>query len=60
MSVGAPDVGDKAYFLLPRQCSACAGNNLVEISGPVARALRRRRNQQREVTQKIYVLGSRG
>jgi hypothetical protein len=57
MRVAAPNVGREGYFLLPRQCRACAGNNIVELSGSIAevRQLRRGRRGRSSVTQKIML-----
>jgi hypothetical protein len=51
MRVPAPDVGDDGYFVFPRACRHCAGHNVVELVGSVARTARRRR--ARRTTQKI-------
>ena len=56
MRVAAPNVGREGYFLLPRQCRACAGNNIVELSGSIAQVRQLRRGRRRSsVTQKIML-----
>jgi hypothetical protein len=54
MSVAVPNVGGDSYFVLPRQCRNCAGNNLVELSGAssIVRQLRRGRRRS-SITQKV-------
>jgi hypothetical protein len=49
--VPSPDVGD-GYFLLPRQCRHCAGQNVIEVSSGIARTVKRRRRQPTK-TQKL-------
>jgi hypothetical protein len=44
--VAAPNVGREGYFLLPRTCRACAGNNLVELQGAVASVRQVRRTRR--------------
>jgi hypothetical protein len=55
MRVPAPDVGTDGYFVLPRACRHCAGHNVVELVGSMARAAKRRRARPRTTTQKIRV-----
>jgi hypothetical protein len=56
MRVAAPNVGHDGYFLLPRQCRACAGNNIIELAGQTAEVRQLRRGRRRSsVTQKIMV-----
>jgi hypothetical protein len=57
MRVPAPDVGSGGYFVLPRSCRHCAGQNTVELDGPQTRAEKRRRNgvRRRSTTQKIRI-----
>jgi hypothetical protein len=53
-------VGNEGYFSLPRACRFCAGQNVVELNGAAASAVKRRRGRRRaSTTQKIKVLGSR-
>ncbi len=47
IKVAAPNVGREGYFLLPRNCRACAGNNLVELQGAVASVRQVRRTRRR-------------
>jgi hypothetical protein len=45
LQVGAPEIASDAYFVLPRRCRDCAGNNIVELVGAaaiVARVVRKR------------------
>jgi hypothetical protein len=53
MKVAAPNVGREGYFLLPRQCRDCAGNNLVELTGAVAMVKQVRRTRRRPITHKL-------
>ncbi|HZS39813.1 MAG TPA: hypothetical protein VFF06_23430 [Polyangia bacterium] len=53
MKVAAPNVGRDGYFLLPRQCRDCAGNNLVELTGSIAQVKQVRRTRRRINTHKI-------
>jgi hypothetical protein len=56
MRVPSPDVGLGSYFVLPRSCRQCAGQNVVELDGAQARAEKRRRNaRRRSTTQKIRI-----
>ncbi len=57
MRVAVPNVGRDGYFLLPRQCRHCAGNNLVEITGSIAETRQVRRGRRRSsITQKVPLL----
>jgi hypothetical protein len=47
MRVGAPDVGIDGYFVLPRCCRHCAGQNVVELVGELSRTAKRRRPRRR-------------
>jgi len=55
LKVPSPDVGAEGYFLLPRTCRHCAGQNLVEVVGASARTVKRRRARRRSNTVKIRV-----
>ncbi len=55
LKVPAPDVGSDGYFVLPRACRHCAGQNVVELDGANARAAKRRRARKRAITQKIRI-----
>jgi hypothetical protein len=55
MKVPSPDVGVEGYFVLPRACRHCAGQNVVELVGSQAHAAKRRRSRKRSITQKIRV-----
>jgi hypothetical protein len=56
MRVHYPDVGVEGYFILPRQCRSCAGNNVIELSGGLAEVRQLRRGRKRgSVTQKILI-----
>ena len=55
MRVPAPDVGSDGYFVLPRACRHCAGQNVVELVGSIARAAKRRRARRPTTTQKIRI-----
>ncbi len=41
--------GTNGYFVLPRRCRHCAGNNLVELDGATA-IVRQQRTQRRRIT----------
>ena len=57
MRIAAPNVGREGYFILPRQCRACAGNNIIELTGAVAEVHQHRRARRRSaVTQKIALV----
>jgi hypothetical protein len=57
MKVPDPVHGGDGYFVLPRRCRACAGNNIVEIDGAlsIVRQQRRARRKRTHPTQKISV-----
>ena len=56
MRVASPNVGRDGYFLLLRQCRACAGNNMIELTGSVAEVRQMRRGRRRaSTTQKIML-----
>lgn len=56
MKVPDPVVGAGGYFVLPRRCRACAGNNVVEIDGALSIVRQQRRQRRRPVTQKIAAI----
>ena len=59
LRVATPEVGGDAYFLLPRRCRSCAGNNSVEVSGAVAhvaKIVRKRLRPQSLDTAKVTQL----
>jgi hypothetical protein len=56
MKVPDPVKGADGYFVLPRRCRACAGNNLVEIDGALSIVRQQRRKQGRRDTQKITAI----
>jgi hypothetical protein len=43
MKVPDPVHGADGYFVLPRRCRACAGNNVVEIDGALSIVRQQRR-----------------
>jgi hypothetical protein len=55
MQIADPEVGTEGYFVLPRRCRHCAGNNLVELDGPqvIVRQQRRQRRRSNIATQRI-------
>lgn len=56
MRISAPNVARDAYFLLPRQCRQCAGNNIIELTGGIAEVHQLRRSRRRSsTTQKIML-----
>jgi hypothetical protein len=57
MRIAAPNVGRDGYFVLPRQCRACAGNNIITLTGAIAEVCQHRRARRRSaVTQKITLV----
>jgi hypothetical protein len=48
LKVPAPDVGAGSYFLLPRACRHCAGQNIVELAEGIAQVSKRRRAARRD------------
>jgi hypothetical protein len=55
LRVAAPELDSEAYFVLPRRCRDCAGNNTVELLGAIATAAKvvRRRAAVRHDTARI-------
>jgi hypothetical protein len=54
-------VGQEGYFLLPRQCRQCAGNNMIEFRGTVADVRQIRRGRKRSaVTQRLTAVSRTG
>ena len=47
MKVPEPVGGGEAYFVLPRRCRQCAGNNVVELGGAVSIVRQQRRARRR-------------
>jgi len=56
MMVPDPVRGRDGYFVLPRRCRQCAGNNVVEIDGALSIVRQQRRQRRRSNTQKITVI----
>ena len=57
MKVPDPVAGADGYFVLPRRCRACAGNNEVEIDGAQSVVRQQRRGRRRSSgTQRIQVI----
>lgn len=57
MKVPDPCNGGEGYFVLPRRCRQCAGNNLVELDGALAIVRQQRRARRRSTgTQKIVAV----
>jgi hypothetical protein len=50
MKVPDPVAGRDGYFVLPRRCRQCAGNNLVEIDGALSIVRQQRRARRRATT----------
>ncbi len=50
MKVPDPVVGEDGYFVLPRRCRACAGNNVVELDGACSTVRQQRRARRRAAT----------
>jgi len=53
MLVPDPVRGQGGYFVLPRRCRQCAGNNVVEIDGALSIVRQHRRGRRTTHTQKI-------
>ena len=56
MMVPDPVRGRDGYFVLPRRCRQCAGNNVVEIDGALSIVRQQRRPRRRTNTQKITAI----
>jgi hypothetical protein len=56
MKVPDPVRGGLGYFVLPRRCRQCAGNNVVEIDGALSIVRQQRRQKRRPTTQRITVI----
>jgi hypothetical protein len=56
MLVPDPVRGRDGYFILPRRCRQCAGNNVVEIDGALSIVRQQRRQRRRTNTQKITAI----
>jgi hypothetical protein len=56
MMVPDPVRGRDGYFVLPRRCRQCAGNNVVEIDGALSIVRQQRRQRRRSNTQKITAI----
>jgi hypothetical protein len=53
MKIPDPVRGGNAYFVLPRRCRACAGNNVIEIDGPRSIVKQQRKARRRSNTQPV-------
>jgi hypothetical protein len=56
MQVPDPQAGRDSYFLLPRRCRHCAGNNLVELEGTEAIVRQQRKARRRTTTQRMVAI----
>ncbi len=57
MCVPDPIDGGEGYFVLPRRCRHCAGNNIIELDGGEASVQQQRRpRRQPAVTQRIVAI----
>jgi len=56
MKVPDPVRGGLGYFVLPRRCRQCAGNNVVEIDGALSIVRQQRRQKRRPTTQRITAI----
>jgi hypothetical protein len=56
MRVPDPVSGREGYFVLPRRCRACAGNNVVEIDGPVSIVRQWSQARRRATTQRLVAI----
>jgi len=48
--------GRDGYFVLPRRCRQCAGNNLVEIDGALSIVRQQRKQKRNTSTQRITAI----
>jgi hypothetical protein len=51
MKVPDPVHGGDGYFVLPRRCRACAGNNVIELDGMLSVVRQQRRARRHAETQ---------
>lgn len=56
MVVPDPIPSSDGYFVLPRRCRHCAGNNLVELDGSEAIVRQQRRPRRRSITQRVHAI----
>ncbi len=56
MKVPDPVCGGDAYFVLPRRCRHCAGNNVVEIDGALSIVRQQRRARRRSNTMRMLAI----
>lgn len=56
MMVPDPVKGRDGYFVLPRRCRQCAGNNLVEIDGALSIVRQQRKQKRNTSTQRITAI----
>lgn len=56
MKVPDPVRGRDGYFVLPRRCRQCAGNNVVEIDGALSIVRQQRRQKRHPTTQRITAI----
>lgn len=57
LKVPDPVRGGDGYFVLPRRCRQCAGNNLIEIDGALSIVRQQRRaGRRRTTTRKVIAI----
>ncbi len=56
MRVPDPIAGGDGYFVLPRRCRHCAGNNIGEIDDGEASVQQQRRQRRKQITQRIVAV----
>jgi hypothetical protein len=56
MQVPDPIGGCDGYFVLPRRCRHCAGNNLVELDGAQVIVRQQRKQRRKTTTQRILAI----
>jgi hypothetical protein len=57
MKVPDPVAGADGYFVLPRRCRACAGNNVIELDGTRSMVHQQRRGRRRSTgTQRMQAI----
>jgi hypothetical protein len=56
MQVPDPIGGREGYFVLPRRCRHCAGNNVVELDGAKATVQQQRKVRKRSDTQRLIAI----
>jgi hypothetical protein len=56
MQVPDPISGHDGYFVWPRRCRHCAGNNVIEVEGAEATVRQQRKTRHRTTTQRLVAV----